>query len=266
MGNYSVDVKRIVDGYSGRKSYSKKPLADYVEIARHGIFDFDYGLNAWDNEQVDESKHKTPEEIEAYNEIIRKQLETTIINHYFNYEIAFETVGRWKQALYAKLLEIMPYYNQMFVIQSDKYMWRTFHDYEIYRDYNENRDTDGTLNNTQNRNDSETTHTIINNDNVFGNFPNASASDGYATNKTEIDEVDDITRNGTYTTLDSQVSTDDTDVTGHFEEYRIGATGKTPMNLMKEAYDINVNIYMLIVDELKDLFYFTIDFDGGYTL
>ena len=61
----------------------------------HKIFDFDYDFYTND-------------------ETIKYNFEDKFINEYYFNEIGFETVGRFKQRLRAKLNKIMPYYSQLY--------------------------------------------------------------------------------------------------------------------------------------------------------
>ena len=61
----------------------------------HKIFDFDYDFYTND-------------------ETIKYNFEDKFINEYYFNEIGFETVGRFKQRLRAKLNKIMPYYTQLY--------------------------------------------------------------------------------------------------------------------------------------------------------
>ena len=61
----------------------------------HKIFDFDYDFYTND-------------------ETIKYNFEDKFINEYYFNEIGFETVGRFKQRLKAKLNKIMPYYSQLY--------------------------------------------------------------------------------------------------------------------------------------------------------
>ena len=44
----------------------------------------------------------------------RKELYKKILGHYYTREIGFEVVGLWKQKLNQRMMEIMPYYNQLY--------------------------------------------------------------------------------------------------------------------------------------------------------
>ena len=52
-----------------------------------------------------------------FDESYRQELNNAIINYYSIYEIASETVEMFNNRLYSKLLNIMPYYNQLFELE-----------------------------------------------------------------------------------------------------------------------------------------------------
>lgn len=75
------------------------PLRDRIESARSKIFDFDYPVPAT-----------------IWGEPFKEYFETAFINKYLFDEIGFETVERWKQRVYSRLLDIMPRYKLLFDI------------------------------------------------------------------------------------------------------------------------------------------------------
>ena len=242
----TIDVRKIVDAYSGHTWGDGKNPWEYVQDALPHIFDFPINVDTWDNAQVMEEKRKTQAEIDEINNSVKLEIETAIINHYLPYIIAFESVGLWKQQMYSRFLDIMPGYNQKFKIISDKYEWRTFHDYEIYRD--ENRQDNGITNSVNTSTGNTTT--------LVGDYPTTGNTDAYASAKTEV------------TASANETNTDENSNTGtiHAEEYRIGATGKTPMNLQAEALSVVQNLILEIVEEFKDLFYYEVQLEGGWNI
>lgn len=232
MATYTVDVAKIVDAYSGRQfgDFRNGNIQVYIKKSLDGIFNFDFPVEAYDNARMPDDKQLTDAQIAEINKTVRTNIEYAIIDHYYNYEIAFETVGRWRQALESKLNDVMPYYNEMFQIQADKIAWNNALSYRATKDYEHTGNTD------------------VQGESVFGDFPNAKVSDGYATNKTE--------------TADKT----DTKVVDYTEEKRYGSFIYNPFDLQKKAYDNIKNIYLMIAEEMKDLFYFTVDLDGGYSL
>lgn len=65
-------------------------------IQKVNIFDFNYSF---------------------YEESFKKEFQDRFIEHFFFYEIGFETIGRFKHMLKAKLNDIYPYYKQLYEIE-----------------------------------------------------------------------------------------------------------------------------------------------------
>lgn len=102
MSKYTTQVRWIVE----QSTYDNQdlPISQRVTLACPKIFNFDYPI--WDEEY-------------------RTTLEKKILMHYFNKEIAFETVGLWKFYLEERLNLIMPYYNELYKTTVKEYDWLT---------------------------------------------------------------------------------------------------------------------------------------------
>lgn len=83
-----------------------------------------------------------------YNEAYREPLCKKIINHYYFYEIGFETIGLFINRLNQKMNEIMPYYNRLYLALE--------HDWPIFEDVDYTRTGEGNLNETKNDTDKQT--------------------------------------------------------------------------------------------------------------
>lgn len=59
--------------------------------------------------------------LEFYNDETKARLLPKILIHYYQREIAFETVGLWKLKINQKLREILPYYNQLYASEALEY-------------------------------------------------------------------------------------------------------------------------------------------------
>lgn len=89
-------MRRIVESYSApNQSISKR-----IEESLPHIFDFDFPI---------------------YDESHRAEIEKKIIMHYFMREIGLETVALWKLYLEERLNLEMPYYNNLYAIEANKY-------------------------------------------------------------------------------------------------------------------------------------------------
>lgn len=98
MSKYTTEVRFICESYAGLdESVDYDHVEDVIENSYKKIF-------------------KT-NEIPMFNgetEAHRAGLFKKILLHYYTREIGYETVGLWKLKLNQKLMEIMPYYNQLY--------------------------------------------------------------------------------------------------------------------------------------------------------
>lgn len=204
-----------------------------------------------------------------FDEAYREQLNNKIIQHYYFREIGFETEALFKNRLNQKMLEIMPYYNQMY--ESAKLTIDPLSTINLSETFNRNSSstgtgtstTSGTGNNTSSFNSSETTD--------YGKIskysdlaqaqttPNEILNDKYLTSATVEDGQDKTANNGsnssesttstTGNTSDERSMTEDTTFT------RTGNNGTASeselLNMYRETF---LNIDMMVIDELSELF------------
>ena len=98
MSKYTTEVRYICETYAGlTESEGYDSIDEIVEKAVPKIFrSADIPMFAG--------------ETEAHRALLLKK----ILLHYYTREIGYETVGLWKLKLNQKLVEIMPYYNQLY--------------------------------------------------------------------------------------------------------------------------------------------------------
>lgn len=116
MSKYTVKLSEILkqlyidSKYTKRQQYENQfnyemmsantnPI-EIVEAARTKIFDFTY---------------------ELFDPTHKKDLETKILYHYYNYEIGEDTYGAFKFNLMKTIKEIMPYYNKLYAAYAKEY-------------------------------------------------------------------------------------------------------------------------------------------------
>lgn len=213
-----------------------------------------------------------------YEEAHRLELNTKIINHFFFREIGFETAELFKVCLNRRLAEIMPYYNELFRSQ-------TF-EFDPLQDFSEvetlDRDTSEivaaysaaiTNNNQKNAQAGAGKSAGTHGDhayNIFSDTPQGyvvgmdEGSANYATN-TNYDNAggENSTPTKSHTAGITETATNsqgsNTSDREHAEDYtrtREGkaAGGKTYAELVEQWRKIILNIDMMIINELEDLF------------
>lgn len=273
MSNYTTEVRFICETNSNLDSsvgYSN--IEQVLAQSWEKIFNFDFPI---------------------FDEAYRKVLCIKILRHFYTREIGFETVGLWKLKLNTKLNEIMPYYNQLY--KSELLEFNPLYDVEYTKkvdgtktdDYTENKTLNDT--NTNTKNGSTTTHsqlggqskTVVDgeNTNLYADTPTQSlgtifpdgSSPNYLTNarkvndKTTTTTTPTTTQDGTetyndITVKDVRTGTDIKKNSGStIDDYLEKVSGKTGgitySKMLKEYRQTFLNIDMLVIDELKDLFF-----------
>lgn len=211
-----------------------------------------------------------------FNESYRHILQHKILAHYYTREISEETVGLWKFRLRTKMKEIMPYYNQLYLSE--------------LIEFNPMNDTKFTISKNEQKS-GETSEDITRKGNTSGE-KQSSVSD--TTEKANIRAKEDMysdtpqngltnVRNGSYLTSADIINesenineskngignestyTDKTDTengkkvenydNASIEEY-IGKMSKDSFaKLLKEYRETFLNIDMMVIEELKELFF-----------
>jgi len=230
------------------------------EIVESGvnIFDFDY----------------------EYKGLDKEAFEQKVIDHYYFRQIGQETVGRFKHCFKTKIIEIMPYYNQLF--DSERLMQNVGDPFESYnltetftRDVSENgtveTETTGTNTTTDQttttHNESATTTETTENMKKFSNTPqgdvanldnylteathdegeNTTTGTGESTNTTDGTQETESTTSGSQTTEGSTKET--------YTMTRKGNIGVQPYGQEIKYYrDSFLNIDLMIIKELNNLF------------
>ena len=163
-----------------------------------------------------------------FDEDYRAVIETKIVKHYYTREICEETVGLWKLRLNATMNEIMPYYNKLYTA------WKA--------EFNPLYDTDITTQHTLDNESSQTTtgkSTDRFSDTPQGNLQNIE-DNTYLSSA----NINDTNATGTSTSSDEYLEK----ITGK----RNGASYSEMLDKYKDAL---INIDMMIIDDLADLFF-----------
>ena len=163
-----------------------------------------------------------------FDEDYRTVIETKIVKHYYTREICEETVGLWKLRLNTTMNEIMPYYNKLYTA------WAA--------DFNPLYDTDIT-----------TMHTL---DNTSNQTTTGKSTDRFSdTPQGSLDNIE----NNTYL---SSANINDTNATGtststdEYLEKISGKRGGASYSEMLDKYrDSLINIDMMVIDDLANLFF-----------
>lgn len=182
------------------------------------------GVDIWD------FFYPTPQTHVSYNGKIasvpfdKNDFEQKIIDHYRFRQIGQETVGRWLHYFRTRIREIMPYYIQLYEFEA-----KWFNIDDPLESYNLVEEFEG--NNTGTTKSGGTAK--------FSDTPQGTIDnlDTHLTNATQTDDTSTVTGNAGHTLT------------------RRGNIGVQPLGTeVKNIRDAFINIDMMVINELKDLF------------
>ena len=250
MSKYTTEVRFICEteaGYAESQGYKK--VDDILAIAVPKVFDFYYPI---------------------FDESYRRTLESKILKHYYTREICAETVGLWKLWLSAKMNEIMPYSNEMY--KSALLEYNPLYDVDLTRVHdgegNKHNVTENNLASTRSGGwtdtdvDSGSTTNVRKYSDTPQNGLNDVMEDKYLTNVTvdiQTPNLRTLTGSRLFNNDKTQNSGNiigDGNTTEHYVERVFGKHyGDSYAKLIKEFRDNIINIDMMVIDELKELFF-----------
>lgn len=199
-----------------------------------------------------------------FDENYREPLNAKIIEHYYFREIGFETPQLFKRFLNRKMIEIMPFYNQLYK--------STLEDFDPFVNYDMRTEgsTSGTSDQSRDYSRTEKTTTKAESETVNGTDSKArtlvsatpqmqlSGNDDYATNIT--DTGSDTTATGTSeqeSSADTSASDTATASAKTLEDYVThvsGISGITKAQALMQFRDTFLNIDMMVIGDLGELF------------
>ena len=180
-------------------------------------------------------------EYPIFDETYRAGLNQKIIDHYYFREIGFETAALFTRFLNRKMNEIMPYYNQLYLSEKIKIEPITRLDYsENYK-----RNNEITANTT---NDSSQTSSSKN---VSSDTPQGMLSIGDIDNETY---ATDATLANDSSTANAKTNQTSTTIDNYIKTIAGNNAVRTDSEMLKEFRETFLNIDMMVIDELSDLF------------
>lgn len=203
---------------------------------------------------LDKSWNTIFSDFPIFDELYRPELCKKILRHYFTREICCESVGRWKLFLSDKMKNIMPYYNQLY--QSELLKIQPL----VSVDRSVSHSGYGTESKNINRNGTNTNNSITNGStdtwSYYSDTPqggiNGLDSNDYLTNATH-----NIGTDATNSSLNGATSDNETGNgtrTDLYVDKVLGYEGNQSEMLLKFR-ETFLNIDMMIINELKDLFF-----------
>ena len=251
MSKYTTEVRYICENASGlTASVGLSDVDTVIANSYASIFD-----TTWD----------------IYDEDYREVLCCKILKHYYVNEIGAETVGLWKFWLNERMSIIMPYYNQLYksILYIDSFP-NPFYDIDYYDEYSGEGTKDSTdVNKTTGTATGTSTSDTENSDsstdwNMYSDTPQGSltgvSSNKYLTNATEMThEGEAEASNTTSITTSNTVNENKTgniNTTDTYLKHIYGKanSSKSYWNILKEIRENILNVDMMIIEELQDLF------------
>lgn len=203
---------------------------------------------------LDKSWNKIFSNFPIFDEEYRAELCKKILRHYYTREICCETVGRWKLFLNDKMKNIMPYYNQLYQSELLKIQPLVSVDRTVTHQGTENETKTTKRNATttsSSSTDGNTDTWSYYSDTPQGGITGLDSND-YLTNATHNVGTDGNNSRLNGATSDNE-SGDGTRKNMYVDKV-LGYEGNQSDMLLKFR-ETFLNIDMMIIDELKDLFF-----------
>lgn len=252
MSKYTTEVRYICESSAGLlESKGFNSIDSIMEACVNNIFDFNFPI---------------------FDETYRKVLEIKILKHYYTREICAETVGLWKHFLSTRLNEIMPYYNKLY--QSELLAFNPLYDVDITTTHEGSggSTSEGEAHNTRTDNlsrhvgDSGSESRSGSTWDKYSDTPQGAITnienDRYLTNARKITD-NETTTFGKQTTIadtgtqtNANTSSDSVTTTDEYLNHVVGKTGGTTYaKMIKEYRETFMNIDMMVIEDLSDLFF-----------
>ena len=216
MSKYTTEVRFICEQVAG---YSESQGGENVEQVLN---------NSW-NKIFDNSWS-------IFDEEYRKVLCKKILKHYYTREICAESAGLWIMWLNRRMSEIMPYYNQLY--ESEKLKFDPLTDTDVTTTSNRKINTE---------NNENTTNNNISRD-LYSDTPQGALQG--VESETYLTDARKISDSGSSNSSGSGNSNDD-----YFENIKGKRGGENYSDMLKKYRDTFLNIDMLVINELEDLFF-----------
>lgn len=203
---------------------------------------------------LNKSWNKIFSDFPIFDEDYRVELCKKILRHYYTREICCETVGRWKLFLSDKMKNIMPYYNQLY--QSE--LIRIEPLVSVNRSVSHEGSENETKSTNRNGTNSSNTRTDGSTDtwSYYSDTPQGGIA-GLDTNEYLTNATHNVGTDVTSSVLNGTSSDNETGSGERSDSYVdkiLGYEGNQSEMLLKFR-ETFLNIDMMIIDELKDLFF-----------
>lgn len=247
MSKYTTELRFICETLAGlSESVGFDETENVIDKAAPLIFSFDFPI---------------------YDENYKIPLAKKIVEHYYTREIGAESYGLWRLQLRAKMREIMPYYNQLYA--SALLTFDPFKDvdvtttHKLQRSENESRADTRTSSGTSKGSGKTSGTESIRTEQDYSDTPQGDSTG--ALDKKYLTSV--TVDNSNSTTSGTQETSGETSGNEQGEGTRVASStdeyieqiagkhgGQSYSALLTEFRETLLNIDMMIIDELSDLF------------
>lgn len=234
MSKYTTEVRYICEQYAGKtESVGYDEVDDVIEDAAPQIF----------------------ESYPIFDELYRLALNKKILRHYYTREIGAETVGLWKLWLNTKMKEIMPYYNQLYL--SATLDFNPLYDVNYTRTH---QGSDGGENQRGFASSTTRTSESSSSDDTTDKFSDTpqggitGVADGMYLTNARITNVSASASDESGENRQDAETSSFSNTNEYIESVAGKMGGGTYSKMIMEYREAMLNIDMLIIDELADLF------------
>ena len=240
MAKYTTQVRSICETAYGLTDTVGEPSVNTIVSSfkvLSSVFNFDFPI---------------------FDESYRRPLEIKILKHYYTQEIGEETVNLWKLRLDTRLNEIMPYYNKLYESELLQF------DPMINNRYRKDGGRTGQTSNQESSSGNSATETKMTSGtwDLYSDTPQGGingveaaagnlAGNGYLSNARKV--YNDGKPDNSTTSTSGSVSGTGNSTESWFENFS-GLTGMTGSKALNELRETFLNIDMMIIEELQDLF------------
>lgn len=183
-----------------------------------------------------------------FDENYRNTLNHNILYHYYENEIGFETAALFRLYLNQKLNEIMPYYNELYKAQK-----KLIDDNLLLNNVNLTEQLSG-QNATQSSSTSQSTNSgTSNNKNLFQDTPQGQISSTDIDNQTWATNLT-LDKNTTNNKINDSSSATGSGTNSYLKTIIGNNGGKFNIDILNDIKNNLMNIDLMIINELNDLF------------
>lgn len=238
MSKYTTEVRFICENYAGlSQSQGGASVNKIIEDSRTKVFNFDYPI---------------------FDEEYRRVLESKILKHYYTREIGFETAGLWQLKLDTKMNEIMPYYNQLY--ESALLEFNPLYTHDLTRKKDVELNTSDSMTGEQSGESGEngeasssTTNWDLYSDTPQGGLTGVE-NETYLTNARKITNSNESDYEISRTNSSNVEQNKEGNSVEDYLERVYGYNGGSASKLLKEYRETFLNIDLMVINELEELF------------